>query len=111
MRLLCGGRFCSRTAKMAKQSATRLTLAAARAGDHARAVFAGRLAEPAIGGAEERALVGIADQIGDLRTAQPRIGEVMLHELAPGFVDELAERGALAGETALEGVIAHAQRG
>jgi hypothetical protein len=53
---------------------------------HACAIFAGRRPEPAIAGAKERALLGIAQQIGDLGRAQFCAGEMMLRELARGLV-------------------------
>jgi len=100
-----------------RQSAARLSLLVARLSDlpalarcHARAVFARRLAKPAMGGAKKGALVGIAQQISNLGGTQPPIGEMLLYELTPRFVDKLGERGALAREAALERVIAHAQR-
>ena len=88
-----------------RQSAARLSLLVARLSDlpalarcHARAVFARRLAKPAMGGAKKGALVGIAQQISNLGGTQPPIGEMLLYELTPRFVDKLGERSAFARE-------------
>src|SRR5215831_4309177 len=98
------------------QSAARLSLVAVWLNDlpplacrHARAVFARRLAKPAMGGAKKGALVGIAHQISNLGATHPSISEMLLYELTPRFVDKLGERGTLARKAALERVIAHVQ--
>ena len=73
-------------------------------------VFAGRLAEPPMGSAKERALVSVAEQIGDFRESHSRVGQIVLRQFVARGVNKIREKCALLSQPALESVIASAGR-
>src|SRR5262249_36325754 len=73
------------------------------------AVLPGRDLEPALAGAEEAALVGVAQKIGRLAQRQMQPPQRLAGELAARSVDQVDERRLLLLEAALQGALAHAQ--
>ena len=59
-----------------------------------------------MGSAKERALVSVAEQIGDFRESHSRVGQIVLRQFRG--VNKIRERSALLSQPALESVIASA---
>jgi len=61
-----------------------------------------------MGSAKERALVSVADQIGDFRESHSRVGQIVLRQFVARGVNKIREKCALLSQPALESVIASA---
>ena len=61
-----------------------------------------------MGSAKERALVSVAEQIGDFRESHSRVGQIVLRQFVARGVNKIRERCALLSQPALESVIASA---
>src|SRR5215471_18619896 len=85
-------------------------LRASQAGSHqADAVLPRRSPKPALGRAEEGALVAEAQQIARVRERQLGIAEVLLGQLAARVIQETLEGGSLRLQASLQRSLAHLQ--